>query len=235
MPTSPPRRKTRRLPARLSAIAERLPDTGVVCDVGSDHGLLPLYLLDRNPKARAVVTDIKPSPLARARAALEEGGVSDRAACVLTDGIAGLSGYRIDCFVIAGMSGETIAGILREGREILRPGQRLFLQPMSHEDLLRAYLSPEGFRVTEEVVIKENGKLFLLLCVSFTGEPEKAPDPVDAALGSYLDKHPGEWGRAYLEAKRDRLRQTAKKRRAAGRDDSEQRQILSRIDELLKE
>ena len=235
MPTLPPRHKKTRLPARLAAIAERLPEEGVFCDVGSDHGLLPLFLLQQRKALRAVVTDIKPLPLARAKEALAAGGVADRAECVLADGIASLGGRGIDFYAIAGMSGETIAQILREGKTTLHAGQRFYLQPMSHEDILRTHLSVEGFRITEETVIRENGRLFLLICATFTGMPGEAPDPITAALGMYLDQHPGVWGRAYFEIKRDRLVRTAEKRRAAGLDAFDQESVLARIREILKE
>lgn len=206
-----------------------------MCDVGSDHGLLPLSLLQRSPALRAVVTDIRPLPLARAKAALEKGGVAERADFVLTDGIAALGGRSVDCFVIAGMSGETIARILAEGKAVLRPGQRFFLQPMSHEDLLRTHLLAKGFYVAEEVVIRENGKLFLLIVAEYSGVEKDLPDPVTAALGEYLPLHPGAWGRAYYEEKRARLVRTAEKRLAADRDASEQQSIIARIDMILEE
>ena len=223
------------IPERLLAIAKRMPKEGVFCDVGSDHGLLPLFLLKQSERLCAVVTDIRPSPLERARAVLTEGGVSERADFVLTDGIACLSDRKIDAFVIAGMSGETIARILREGREALRSDTKLYLQPMSHEDLLRAFLYETGITVAEETVVRENGKLFLLLCCVCSGQPRQAPDPVTAALVTYLPRCPGTWGWAYFEEKRRRLATTAEKRRAAGRDTKEQSAILQRIDEILEE
>ncbi len=235
MPTSPTRRKTASLPERLKAIARRVPDGGVVCDVGSDHGLLPLYLLRRRPGMSAVVTDLRPQPLARAEAALTEGGVSDRAVFLLTDGIAELADRQIDCFVIAGMSGETIARILSEGQGAVRAGQCFCLQPMSHEDLLRAFLIPAGFCITEEEVVRENGKLFLLIFATFTGMARPVPDDAFCALGDCLPRRPGEWGRSYYEEKRRSLQSVAEKRRLAGIDVTKEMDLIARIDRVLEE
>ncbi len=98
------------LSARLFAIAESLPRGGVVCDIGSDHGALPLYMIQKGWISHALVTDLNASPLERAKKAFCDAGVYNKANFFLTDGIEELLPYRPDAFVIAGMGGETIAG-----------------------------------------------------------------------------------------------------------------------------
>ena len=143
-------RFTPALSDRLCAIARGLPDGGVVCDVGSDHGALPLYLLQTNQCETAIVTDLNPAPLQRARGNLEEAGLSHRAEFILTDGIADVLVHKPDAFVIAGMGGDTIAGILHRALSQIPNGCFFALQPMTKEERLRAFLYESGFLVTEE-------------------------------------------------------------------------------------
>lgn len=154
---------------RLSVIAESLPRGGVICDVGSDHGALPLFLLQNNWCRRAVVTDLNELPLKRAKLNLKNNGVDHLADFVLTDGISDVLSYGADAYVIAGMGGETIAGILSRALDRI-PKQTVFvLQPMTKEIFLRRYLYEHGFRMESEVAVEENGKTFLVFCAVFDG------------------------------------------------------------------
>lgn len=159
------------LSERLSAIAGSLPEHCVVCDVGSDHGALPLYLLKHNLCSKAIVTDLNKNPLDRARHNLESAGVSDRASFVLTDGIAEVLPLSPDAFVIAGMGGETIVGILDRGLKDIPLGTTFVLQPMTKIAELRRYLYEFGFSIDKEELVYENNKFFVIIVARFDGVP----------------------------------------------------------------
>ena len=50
------------LQPRLQAIADLVPQGSRIADVGTDHGYLPIYLLQRNRISCAIATDIRPGP-----------------------------------------------------------------------------------------------------------------------------------------------------------------------------
>lgn len=163
------------LSERLSAIAGSLPEHCVVCDVGSDHGTLPLYLLKNNLCSKAIVTDLNKNPLDRARHNLQDAGVAERASFVLTDGIAEVLPLSPDAFVIAGMGGETIVGILERGLKKIPLGTAFVLQPMTKIPVLRRYLYEYGFSIQNEKLVYENHKYFIIIDARFDGvsRPEK--------------------------------------------------------------
>ena len=55
------------LPPRLAAVAALVPPGARLVDVGTDHGYLPLLLLEEGRVLSAIATDIAPGPLGRAR------------------------------------------------------------------------------------------------------------------------------------------------------------------------
>lgn len=175
------------LSERLSAIAESLPRGGVMCDVGSDHGALPLFLLEKRYCRRALVTDLNAMPLKRAENVLSAAGLSQQCEFFLTDGIAELLPRMVDSYVIAGMGGETIAGILERAGSAIPKGTFFALQPMTRVHLLRKFLYENGFLVEGEQAVAENGKVFLILFARYDGVSRFRED-LFYFLGEFLPK-----------------------------------------------
>ncbi len=157
------------LDSRLGCIAEAIGSARIVADIGTDHGLLPIALLLHGRAERAVACDIRQGPLGSARRNAERYGVSDKVALVLTDGFHGVEAYSPDAVVISGMGGELIARIISEA-PYLREGVRLFLQPMTRAESLRAYLAHSGFQITAEHLARDGERLYSVMEASFCGE-----------------------------------------------------------------
>ena len=192
------------LSERLSAIAESLPVGGVVCDVGSDHGILPLYLLQNNLADRVIVTDLNDQPLARGKAAIEEAGFSKNARFFLTDGILAVLQEKVDHFVIAGMGGETILGILSRAAEKIPVGTNFFLQPMTKIQQLRRYLYENGFCITDERLVYENKKYFVIISALFDGIKRYKADLI-YEFGEFLPNQKGSVSVSYHRSALDKL------------------------------
>lgn len=157
------------LDSRLGCIAEAIGSARIVADIGTDHGLLPIALLLHGQAERAVACDIRQGPLGSARRNAERYGVSDKVALVLTNGFHGVEAYSPDAVVISGMGGELIARIISEA-PYLREGVRLFLQPMTRAESLRAYLAHSGFQITAEHLARDGERLYSVMEASFCGE-----------------------------------------------------------------
>lgn len=188
MPTLPLNKleyKDTALSARLSAIAESLSEHSVICDVGSDHGALPLYLLRNGICPKAIVTDLNEKPLERAKKNFAAAGLDHKAQFVLTDGIEEVLAFRPDTFVIAGMGGETILGILERGLGDIPIGTSFILQPMTKIPMLRRFLYKSGFLIRQEKLVYENGKFFVILCAEFDGV-SRAEKAVFSDFGEFL-------------------------------------------------
>ena len=110
--------KTVKLSARLAAVAALVEPGSRVADVGTDHGYIPIYLVQTGIADRAIAMDVRSGPLERARAHVDRlpPGCRERIETRLSDGLKALSPGEADTVVIAGMGGELMIRILDEGR-----------------------------------------------------------------------------------------------------------------------
>ncbi|NLT64296.1 MAG: SAM-dependent methyltransferase [Clostridiales bacterium] len=154
-----------KLSARLEAIAKHIPLHGNFADVGTDHGYLPVWLLQNGYTGKLYATDIKKGPLERAKKTAAEFGFEDKIGFFLCDGLNALDGMDIRTVVIAGMGGENIADILHKAPWTKNNNCLLILQPMSKSALLRSWLFENGYRVQSEQLVKE-GDVYEILTAS---------------------------------------------------------------------
>ncbi len=227
----------RLLSGRLSAIAESLPVGGTVCDVGTDHGILPMYLLQNHLAEKVIVTDLNPNPLARGKMAIEEAGLADRAEFILTDGILEVLPQKVDHFVIAGMGGETIVGILSRAEGKIASGTSFFLQPMTKIDCLRRYLYEKGFRITAERIVYENKKYFIIISAVFDGKQRTKTEMI-YDYGEFLPYQKGNLIFTYYSSVLEKLNQKIKGMKNGNLDCSheiEKKQFIQKVLEGLNE
>lgn len=152
-----------KLPPRLAAVASLTPPDARLADVGSDHGLLPVWLLQRGLIRSAVATDIRPGPLSRAEKRRAAAGIAPQAMrCVLCDGLDGVKPGEADTVAVAGLGGETITGILKRAPWV-RHDTLLLLQPMTHPEILRRALEEWGLRITRERLVEDGGRIYAVL------------------------------------------------------------------------
>ena len=74
-----------------------------LCDVGTDHAYLPIWLLKTGKISRALACDINPGPLEAARRDGEKYGVGEELSFRLSDGLRAVSPQEAEDTVIAGM------------------------------------------------------------------------------------------------------------------------------------
>lgn len=219
-----------KLQPRLMCIASLVPTGSALADVGTDHGYLPVYLLQRGVIDRAIASDIGREPLAHARRTAEEYGVEgiDLRLCA---GLEAIAPEECDTVIIAGMGGETIMGILaaapwtRDGRHTL------LLQPQTKIEELRAWLCESGYAVGRETLVRDKGKLYLVMTVG-AGAPF-TPEEVQLYGGLALE-HDALYG-DYLAHQIARLRRRAEGLRRGEGDASEASARLTALAGALEE
>lgn len=150
------------LSPRLRAVAELVPAGSPLADVGTDHGRLPVWLIQHGVVPRAVASDLREGPLSRAVELAGRWGVSDKVSFRLCDGLSAIAPEEAPTVTITGMGGETIADILAAAPWTGEEGHRYILQAMSGMDGLRRYLSGHGFAIQREVLIREGDTLYVI-------------------------------------------------------------------------
>lgn len=75
------------------------------------------------------------------------------------------------------MGGEVISGILERGKEITENADiTLILQPTTSPEFLRKYLYETGYEIIKEIPLEENGKLYSIMLVKYSDNPQKKED-----------------------------------------------------------
>ena len=77
------------LSLRLSTIASLVPKGAFVCDVGTDHGFLPIFLMESGIAKGVIATDINEKPLRKAEENLKKTG-AEGITLRLCDGLSGV-------------------------------------------------------------------------------------------------------------------------------------------------
>ena len=152
------------LSKRLEAIAALIPEDGGVADVGTDHGYIPVWLLQNGFQGRIVATDIHSEPLSSAERTAQKCGLYDKIEFFLCDGLTGVDGTGIKTVVVAGMGGETIISVLSACPWAIQ-GRTLILQPMSKPELLRGWLVENGYSISGETLVRD-GVIYVLITAS---------------------------------------------------------------------
>ena len=136
------------LQPRLRLLADMVPAGAHLADIGTDHGYLPVWLMQQGRITSAIAADIGPEPLAHARrTAAEYGAALDLRLC---DGLRGIAPHEADTLVMAGMGGETIIQILTDSPWPRTSGCTLLLQPQTKVELLRGWLRENGYLIKQK-------------------------------------------------------------------------------------
>ena len=145
-------------------MAEQIPPGAAVIDVGTDHAMLPVWLVQSGRAVRVLATDIRWGPLQSAARLIGRTGTGDRIRLMQTDGLAGVGPEEGDTVVLAGMGGETMAGIL-SGAPWTKAAALLILEPQSKKAQLRRWLTENGYRIQAERLAEDAGRIYPILRV----------------------------------------------------------------------
>lgn len=154
------------LSPRLAACCGFVSPGDRVADVGCDHGYLSIYLLTQGIASAVIASDIRPMPLQSAIVNAEKYGVQDKIRFYLSDGVQRIP-RDFDTLVCAGMGADTIVSILQNASWLRDYRYRLILQCQSKTHFLRKYLSDNGWRITEETVVRDGRFLYTVMEVYY--------------------------------------------------------------------
>lgn len=154
-----------KLSRRMKSVAAMVTNGNVLADIGTDHGYVPIALVQKSYIPRAIAMDINEGPLQRAREHIAECGLQCRIDTRLSDGVAALSVGEADTILIAGMGGELVIRILTQGEEVCRSAAELILQPQSEIHKVRCFLRENNYKIVDEDMVFEDGKYYPMIKV----------------------------------------------------------------------
>ena len=187
-----------KLSKRLACAASFARKGDFIADVGTDHAYLPIYLYKSGIVKGAVVSDINEGPIDRAKRNIFEYSCGNAIIPVLSDGLCKIDEFSPNTVFILGMGGELIINIISKAEWLKEKRTRLVLQPMTHPELLRAYLFDNGFEIVDETLV-DDGKIYQIIVSEYTGKNTSADNMAlffgtinlarkDSLLASVLDR-----------------------------------------------
>ncbi|AZR73124.1 hypothetical protein BBF96_06835 [Anoxybacter fermentans] len=186
------------LSKRLRQIIELIPDGVGVADIGTDHAQIPIYLA-RHTRCYPIIAGEKNSgPFQTALQRIRESGMEKLIDLRQGSGLTILRPGEVDWAVIAGMGFKTIIEIIEEAEGVARSLKGLILQPMQKPEELRRWLVENKFQITDEMLVKEDGKLFQIILVQ-SGQSEKM-DEIFYEIGPVLFKKGTPYLTEHIEA-----------------------------------
>ena len=195
---------------RLKTAAEMIGHATVLCDIGCDHGYLPIYLLAKGQIEYAYACDLRDGPLKTASKNIAVYHLKDKNQTVKSDGLHELGELTFDVSSICGMGGRLIAEILERDIEIAYRAKKLVLQPMSEIPVLRKFLAEHGFLIREERLAVEDRRFYVLMTVEKGEEPFRTE--MDYTLGRQIFTREEPVVSAYLEKELHRYQAVLKAR-----------------------
>lgn len=151
------------LSRRLNAVANLVTEGASVADIGTDHAYIPIYLAENHISSHIIAMDINRGPLEKAKEHILEYGFESMIQTRLSDGLSGMKPGEADTMIAAGMGGGLIIRILQNSPQAVESVREFILQPQSEIHKVRAYLNNNGFVITEEDMVEEDGKYYPMM------------------------------------------------------------------------
>ena len=142
-----------------------------VIDVGTDHGLVPLYLAKNNISSNILATDISAPSLKKLEDQLDD-DLSKIIKTKVTDGFKGIEKEDNQIAIIAGMGGNTIVDIIDANIEFAQNLDYMILESNIATEKLRLFLYNNNFEIMRDFLSFENGKYYDILKVKYGNKKE---------------------------------------------------------------
>lgn len=151
---------------RLLDIISLIDKNKKVIDIGTDHGLVPLYLAKNGISENILATDISEKSLDKLRMRLDD-NLRRIITTKVTDGFVGIEKQDKQVAIIAGMGANTIIDIIEKSLDFAKNLDYLVLASNVNTEKLRTYLVDNNFEIIKDFLSYENNKYYDILKVRF--------------------------------------------------------------------
>lgn len=227
---------------RLRKVADFVTDGSRVADIGTDHGYIPIDLVESGRIQSALALDIGRGPLMRAEEHIQAHGLASQIETRLSDGVKELKKGEADSIVIAGMGGALTVRILGEGSAVLEDVKEIILSPHTELFLVRRYLIEHGYDIVREEMVYDMGKYYTVMRAVHTADAgvrdKYAADGHYYIYGRLLLEEMSPVFVSYIKAEREKLREVLKHLEGSSNAAEKRAEVIAEleyIDSVLSE
>lgn len=152
-----------KLSKRLQTVADMVTKGSIVADIGTDHGYLPIYLVQNNISEQVIAMDVNKGPLSKASNNIKQLHLENKIDTRLSDGLINLNKEEAQTVTICGMGGKLIAKILENGKDKITQKNELIISPQSEIQQFREYLLQNDYRIIKEEMLIDDGKFYVII------------------------------------------------------------------------
>jgi tRNA (adenine22-N1)-methyltransferase len=181
---------------RLETIAELLRPGQPVADIGADHALLSIYLVDRQIAPGVIATELGEGPYQRLCRAVDSSPYADRIVVRQGDGLQPVEPGEVNNIVIAGLGGDTLVQILSYDWDKASSFDSFVFQPMSRPGALRLALARQGWQLRSEKLVWQNQHFFSII-MAVPGSHPYNLSPLELDAGPILLRQTSPVAQAY--------------------------------------
>lgn len=226
---------------RMKYICEEVIPGKPAADIGTDHGIVPMYLLANKIVPFCIMTDVNKGPILKARDNLFSSGLDTaNFRLVLGDGLKVLEPDCAATVIIAGMGGELIQSIILNAPEVSATVERFVLQPRSKSSVLRKALLERGYAIVGERLAREGGRICQIISVEHADRTklptETFPEELDLFIPPMLYERKDPLLPEFLKGKRQAAGLILEGIKDKGGSDMEEKRAFwtSRIEQIDK-
>lgn len=146
---------------RIRFISSLINKDDNVLDIGTDHALLPIYLIKNNITKVADGSDVSEAVLQNAKNNVIKFELDKKINLYCSDGINDIDVSKYNTFVIAGMGFYTIKNILTSNR--LTNIKKLIIQSNNNHEDLRRFINSINYKIISDFYIKDKEKPYLII------------------------------------------------------------------------
>jgi len=143
---------------RLESLEKYVLAEDRIMDVGCDHAILDIHLVQTGKINKIYVCDVNPNALKNGEENIEKYELSGNIFPILSYGIEKIADLPVDTLIISGMGAKNIIDILSSPN--LGMIYKLILQANNNHADLRRFLVTNGFRIFDEEIIND-GKEYI--------------------------------------------------------------------------
>ena len=148
---------------RLKSIADFIDDNSNLVDIGCDHGLLDIYLVQSKENIKVIASDINKNALENAINNIKKYKLNNDIKTILSNGLDNIDTKGLNTIVISGMGTHTIVGILYNNMRKLKNINTLVIQSNNDLDFLRYKVNKLGYKIVDEALVEDAGIIYTVI------------------------------------------------------------------------